>query len=652
MKTLHAKDIAKQPRSQLWDLARQHPRSHQFKLVFDDGTIKTNYQQTLFSAYCWGIYQLYPKTPTSVNHHINNAPIRETSHTELMNRVLWDCHDAYRGRVDMEKLWEFIYQETNRLYNDFTYGCEEYVQSITVMDFTQIAGDPEILEIVGTTPPTGHAIASYCYPKARHLLTDVTRFPNNPITRSVATGLLSEGQALQCLVARGAATDVDSSIFPKPIMNNFTVGMNTLYDSLVESRSASKSLTFNEKHLREAEYFNRRLQLMSSAIMRLHRGDCGSKHYLPWTVHARDLPKIAGIYYKSGKGLAVIQESDQHLVGQTIEMRSPFYCAHSDSQGVCATCLGEISHAIPDGTNPGDFMARCLSEEVAQTILSTKHLNSNATAASFHLTEVEARFIKLTDDNSLLLAPGLRGKDVKLVISPKEAKGFGVFEMSSATRVELLQVSQITELTVVSFILKEGKYTSNHLVNVSSGSLYSSLSHEMLQYIRDHGWELDEYGNFQIDLKEWDFNLPAMVIPLRSRNMLDAIQPIEQFLKAGRDDPNTLAKNKNLYNSVTNMTDIPLAIKQFYELVTGTLNVNLPHLSLILKSTMIRSSEHHDYRLPHLGNRVEFGSFSHNMARRSAAIAMAFERHHQLLTSPTNYLIRNKPDSIYDALLR
>jgi len=655
MKTFNAREMLSIPKKDLWEAANGSPITKKIKVVFDDGELTTNYQQTIFSVYCWGLLNKYPKTPISIRHHLNGMMIKSNTHTELMNRVLWDCYDQYKGRIDMELAWEIIYRDTNIFYNDFTYGCEAHVQSMNVFDFIEIADDPDIQSIIQSTKATAHSIDSHCYPKARKVISDSIRFQNNAITRSTRNESLSMGQALQCLVMRGAVTDTDSNIFPKPIMSNFTYGLNTLHDSLVESRSAAKSLTFNDKHLSDVEYFNRKLQLMSSTILRLHRGDCGSTQYLPWFVNAKDLSKIVGIYYldeESGK-LKVIREKDSHLIGKVILMRSVLYCAHTDTQGVCSTCLGEISHSIPDGTSPGDFAARCLSEESAQTVLSTKHLNANAIATELELSAYEREFLVATEDNHMMLNPNLAKLKPKLIVKADEAKGFGFFNDSKHFKIELLQASRISSLSEVVFLTTKGNETERNYLSVSNGSLRSSLSHDMLEYVFTHKWSLDNKNNFIIDLKDWDYNKFAFNLPMRSQNMMDIVKSIEGFLsKASGKKLGTNEDDEIVYKSLSSIDSIPVAIKQFYELVTASLSLNLPHLSLILKAAMVRSSEHNDYRIPHLGNRVEFGHLHMLMENRSAAAAMAFERHRQMLTTPASYLVEHRPDSIYDALLR
>ena len=661
----NAKELAALNRPARWEWLRSIPDDAEIVVVFEDGAVTTTAPETIYSIYCWGIYNLYPNTPALKHHLLTGGHLYGDSHLTLMNNVLWDCYEAYNRQLDLERLQKLIYEETNHLYNDFTAECGEYVETMDIYDFLEISGHPEIQKAITEVKPTPYNIATYVYPKARAILTDEQQLPNNRIARAIQNKQLNIGQIMQCTVVRGSAADVDSRLFPRPIMANFTLGMRTLYDSITESRGATRALTNNEDHLRKVEYFNRKTQLMASTIMRLHREDCGSTTYLPWAVHAKDLQRIEGVYYWNEKArkLQAIRLTDTHLIGQTIQLRNPLYCAHPDSQGVCAVCLGEISLSIPDYTNPGDFAARCMSEESAQTVLSTKHLDGNAMSSHLSISAFEERYINQgNDENSLVFSPRLKDKKVRIHINANEARGFGVFDFNSGIRIDLLQTSQITELSEIMFEIVHGKETERVQISVSSGSLRSSLSHEMLAYVRDHGWNLDENNNFVIDLSHWDFAQPALVVPARAQNMLDVIKSIESFLRAsnssavstktgrGQGDDGEEGPVRN--QTLRTITDIPTALREFYELVTSNLQMNLPHLSLILKSTMIRSSEDRDYRIPLLGNKVEFGSFDTTMERRSAGTAMAYERHHQMLTSPTSYLIKNRPDSIYDPLLR
>ena len=95
----------------------------------------------------------------------------------------------------------------------------------------------------------------------------------------VKSGLVPDDQTAQSLIARGYLTDIDSTIFKKPIVS-FLDGLISLEDKAMESRSAAKALIFSGTNTADSEYFSRELQLLVSTLCRLHEGDCGSTKYL------------------------------------------------------------------------------------------------------------------------------------------------------------------------------------------------------------------------------------------------------------------------------------------------------------------------------------------------------------------------------------
>lgn len=645
----NARDLVSLSEEQLWALQEGQPAQAPMQVVFDDGTVTSTIRRTIYSVYNWGLYRDYPRTPALKEHHLGNMKVGTDTHLKLMNRVLWSCYDAYHGNVNLEHLLKKVYEDISHLYNTMTYELEAYVQTITIFDFIGIAEHPRIKDIIANTRPNSNSIENFCYPKAKEVLSDPSEFKDNNIVRAVRSGQISMGQVLQCTVLRGSATDVDSRIFPVPIMTSFTQGLNKLHDSLIESRTASRALSFTKEPLQEVEYFNRKMQLIAGVIQRLHPGDCGSPDFLPWHVHSADLNKINGKFYRTESGtLRAVQESDVHLIGKTIQLRSPTMCHHPDPQGVCSVCVGELALSIMRGTDPGHFAATALGEEAAQNVLSTKHLDFNATITGMELSEYEQRFLKIEEDpNILKLSDQLRGHRVKITIAAKEAAQLA--DVNYVENVTDLQTGQITSLREVEFAVESNGKTDTWPIIVSAGTRYSSLSHEMLDHLKRNGWELNAVGNYVIDLTDWDYNLPAFELPLRHINMLDFIKTVERFMRASV----TTDREKAVRDRGKTLRDFPtiqIALREFYELVTSRLSVKLIHLELLLKAVSIRSEKHRDYRLPRPGNKFEVGAFDTTMERRDMAVTMSYEKHRQVLTDPVSYLVKNRPDSPFSPL--
>ena len=636
----HAREIAAMDVDTLWSLP-----DGVMKVVFDDGVVETTTRATIYSAYMWGLYKRYPKTPALCAHHLGDRRVGSDTHMDLLGKVMWDCYDAYNGKLEVEELCRVIYQATNKIYNDFTYRLEASVKSLSILDFIEVIHHPLIRAANDAVEPTQRSIDA-TYSIIKKVLNDPRELINNPVANAAKNGLVSLGQINQCVGPRGYVTDVDSNIFREPILVGYVHGLRSLYDALIESRSASKALTFTEEPLQKTEYFNRRLQLLAASMEYIDMSDCGSKEYLKWRVRAGDLKHLAGKYYLTDKGLRRISDTEADrklLVGEAIMMRSVLFCKHKHAAGVCATCFGDLALSVPKGTNIGHVSATALCEQASQRVLSVKHEDGSSSVDAIELSEYDLRFIRVgTDPNTLKLSDRLDRSRVIMVVESKQAEHLpDVFVVED---VKAMPVSNYSDLTEVQFtiISPRGK-EEPVLIPVSVGSRHSSLSHELLHYVKQHGWSLTANGNYSIDLKDWDAELPLFVLPLKHMNMLDYMATIETFLKATGEG--------GTQKTLKDFTTTEAALAEFYTLVTSRLMVNIAHLEILVKVATIRSDDAKDYRIP-LWNQVpQFGKFSQIMGHRSLSAAMAYEQQKRVLNDPSAYLVENRPNHILDALL-
>lgn len=635
----HARQIAAMDPDTLWALPEGV-----MKVVFDDGVVETTTRATIYSAYMWGMYIRYPKTPALCAHHLGDRRVGSNTHLDLLGKVMWDCYDAYEGKVDVEELCKFVYEATNRIFNEFTYRLEASVRSLSILDFIDVIEEPEIKAANDAVEPTQRSIDG-CYTVIKKVLLDSRKLINNPVANAAKNGLVSLGQIYQCVGPRGYVTDVDSNIFREPVLVGYVHGLRSLYDTLIESRSASKALTFTEEPLQKTEYFNRRLQLLAASMEYIDPSDCGSQDYLTWRVGAGDLKHLAGKYYLTDQGLRRITDTEADrklLVGEVIMLRSVLFCRHPHASGVCQVCFGDLALSVPRGTNIGHVSATALCEQASQRVLSVKHEDGSSSVDAIELSEFDQGFIKVgTDPNTLKLSDRLERSRVLITIDAKQAEHLS--DINYVEDVRAMPVTNYSELTEVQFTVvgTRGKEESV-VIPVSVGSRHSSLSHELLAYIKRTGWSLTPTGNYRFDLKDWDPELPLFLLPLKHMNMLEYMATIETFLKAtGEGGPQKTLKD---------FPDPQSALVEFYTLVTSRLMVNLAHLEVLVKVCTIRSEEDKDYRIPQWNQQSQFGKFNQIMTHRSLSAAMAYEQQRRVLNDPSTYLVQHRPNHILDPL--
>ncbi len=633
----HARDLAAMSKDELWSLP-----DGPVKVVFDDGVVDSTMRATRYSTYIWAYYVHFPKTPALRAHHLSSTRIRSDTHMKLLEKVMWDCYDAYQGEVHQEVLSRLAYEITNQIYNDFTYRCEEYVTTLSILDFVEVLEHPEIAAANEAVEPNRLSIDK-THARVKSVLLDPRELVDNPIALLAKNELVSMGQILQCVSARGYLTDVDSTLFPYPILTGFAMGLSTLYDKMIESRSAAKALTFTEKPLQETEYFNRRLQLMAATLSRIVPGDCGSQQYLDWHVEGNDLAVLAGKYYLTDQGLRRLEKTDTHLRGEILKLRSIFYCQLENTNHVCETCFGALAKNIPANTNIGHVSATALCEQVSQKVLSVKHEDTNSASDVIELSEVDQLYIRaINDPPSIKLADRMQHKRVFLTVQAREAQQLPSVEYTDDVRV--LKITNISELTTVELTIQGKNGEDRVVVPVSAGTRRSSMSHELLAYVKEKRWTVDVNGNYRIDLCDWDVEQPLFILPLKHTNMLDYMKTIESFLKASKT-------SKEGKRSLLDHADPASALREFNQLVASQLKVNIAHLEVLVRVTMIASSKHRDYRIPRPGNKVEWGAFQEIMACRSMGPAMAHEKHKHVLNDPNTYLIKTRPPHILDPIL-
>lgn len=631
-----AKALAAMSREQLWALP-----DGPMKVQFDDGILDTDNRATIYSVYLWPYYSRFPNMPALKHHHLGSLRIGSETHMTLLERVIQDCLVAYNEELDIEELCKMAYVATNEMYNDFTYNLESNVTSISILDFVKVLRHPVIRKANDTAEPNRLSIDK-THAKIEGVLLDPKELVGNPLAIVARNGLVSMSQILQCVGPRGYLTDVDSHLFPHPIMRGFAHGLTSLHDKMIESRSAAKALTFTEKPLQETEYFNRRLQLLAATLSTIVPGDCGSDRYMNWFIEGNDLSVLAGKYYLADKGLRVLQESDTQLRGTTVKLRTAFHCKLPNSNSVCAVCFGKLARSVPKGTNVGHVSATALCEKVSQKVLSVKHDDKSSAGDVMELSEIDQKYIRVVSEPpAIKLAGRMANRHVVLTMKASEASRLPSIEYTDDVRE--LNVANISDLVAVelSFI---GSKDLPVVVPVSAGTRHSSMSHELLDYIKQKRWSVDAQGNYSVDLCDWDIEQPLFMLPLKHINMLDYMKTIEAFLKASRT---STGGKRSLLDHDTPES----ALREFNQLVSSQLKVNIAHLEILVKVTMVASSKNKDYRIPLDGNVVEWGTFSDIMANRSLSAAMAYEKHKQVLNDPGTYLTTIRPYHILDPIL-
>lgn len=633
-----------------------------FILIFDDGEeLETDSRETIYSHYTWVFHKVYPKTALLKKHHVSSVlkgdRLSSSTHIKLFASVLWDAYRAYPeldsvGLVNDLSL--LLYKASSHLYNSILHRIENSVVSLDIVDFIEILENPIIKKTLDELQPDEKSIEN-AYNVLRHGLKKDPALALNPLSRATTAGLVKEDQVLQCLGPRGYVTDIDSNRFNVPILRGYAKGLRRVYDHLIESRSASKSLYFSKSDLQNAEYFSRKLQLLCQTVKNLHHVDCGSTEYLVWKIKPPvfengkktflgDLNYLVGKYYldPESNSLKAIKETDQHLEGKTLKIRSVIAgCSHPDPYGICATCFGQLSVHVPRFTNIGQFCATTLTQKSSQSILSVKHLDNNAGIDKIILGADDRNYLKVSPSGGgYMLSDSLKGKSVKIMIPAAQATGLtDVMEVPDVHKLGTTRVSEIFKFVM---IVRNKDHEEHVPLVVNIGKRMASLTYHALEFIKRKGWMVDDKENFIIDLDGWNYNETLMELPNRQFNMSDVTQSIAKLLESRMADVSNPDENK----------DPEAVLIDLYDLVNKHLSVNLAVLEVTLLPALIRSIDNMDFRVPKSYTSKMMGASKQTIRNRSISAAMAYEYHKDTLTDPYSYFKTNRPYHQMDALIR
>lgn len=647
---LKAREVYNLSERDIWNIPHG-----KIQVEFDDGVIDTNGRLTIYSWYCAVFHREYPKTPYLTRHHIDGLgiSISATSHLRVAEKIIWDLLEEYKYSVNKEHLQKLAYSHvTNGIYNMAANNLKSHVNTLNILDMVEVMDNPNIKKANDSVEATQLSIDN-TYKSILDTLKNDKSLNNNTVAKMARFDLVSKGQLLQCLGPRGFLTDIDSSLFRKPILKGYVEGIDQLVDSMMESRSAAKALLFQKDPVSATEYFNRELQLLASIVVRLHPGDCGSDEYVPFKVRSADLQALEGKYYKGPKGqLLEVMENDRSIIGKTIELRSPTKCHHADSYGVCEACYGRIADSIPAGTNVGHVSSTKLGDKITQAVLSTKHLDGSAKVDDMEISDFDAKYIRSITESKrnkdkydsatyIKLAERLAGKSITLTVYPNQAQNLSDIDYYDLDKLTPRNISRLNEV-MFKVKLDDNTWVSD-IIPVSMGSRLSWLSIEALTFIKKKGWKLTEKGNYEIDLEGWDVNLPLFELPMVHTNMQQYMSTIRQRLKK--------FGHSTKVDGTMKKPTIERTLMEFYNLINSKLTINFVHLEILLLSSMIRDLDAQDHRLPRPVSSGELANYQKNMEMRSCGVSMAYQGQYRILRSYNSFFKGPRPDSPFDNLL-
>lgn len=628
-----------------WDIP---PGQHQVK--FADKTVKMTREKLIYSRFYWHLHRVVGSRSIPSTHALL-GDYRADTHIKLGAVVFMGVFNSLPQPPKPGVIWELsreFLEIGSAICNMVSAQLGAYVTSACLYDAVAILEDPRVKEAKesyrAAVPDKNYSLPQSAikeemekvYSVVRHVLysDDAGNLLGNGIRKLCRTGQVSQGQMLQLIGPRGFVPDVDGWVFQYPIDNGYLEGLDKLVDAAMESRSSSRSLLMQDDPLQQSEYFNRRMQLLCSVIHSVVGDSCTGYVTDNYYVNEGESEMLKGSYHMVDGQPVMIWDDHADLVGQFIQLRTISGCNNEDPQTVCKTCLGWTHNVIPPGTNVGHAICTILCAIITQLLLSNKHFEGSALAATLDMTALANKWLRKDKNNTSILYLRREMKSRKPVLMVPVDYARQINQILSVD-VDQLPVSRITSCPMAFLHTRDRQGNIQHpgdQIDLSVAGAGSYLSMDTLEYMKAHGWE--QNGKFiQVNLERWDYSKPLFMTPRTSDNVHLFLKIIKNFIMPPKNI-GILAHRSRVQ-----------ALNEFTDLLSKRLKFNIVCAQIFIRACMLKIDEHGEttYDLPRAADDFVYGSASSILLNRTLAGMLAYQEQSRCMSNPDWYLRKDRP---------
>lgn len=629
-----ADEIARMSRDEVWALPEGGLR-----ITFSDQTkiVATNRIKV-----CWYFWQLYVYGDVkgiSYEMFLSDPDFNGSLPRKLLSKIFWDVYfrksGGFRPGVYLDFLWDLTrrtYQAINELYNDSIFKMSEHVSTLDLDHVIAILDDLDIIEAKKRFN-NGEILVDESHDVTWNAMTTKEEYKQNELARGCAADIFNRRQTNQGIGPRAFIPDINGEAFTDAIRPGYSEGLDSHYDRIIESRTASIAYFMAKAPLEQSEYNNRMAQFLCSCIGEVSHKDCGTKHTVSWRVKdKKDLKRLRGKFMMVNSQPVMIYGNEEELIDTIVELRSFTKCESENQSSPCAICVGWNAWTTPPGTNLGHHLSTEPLARISQLILSTKHVISSTKPLFLEINHRNAGLIELNPQNmyDVHLVPQDNIESIELRISRDEA--FFIDDVNHDEYLDDLVPSRISNVSNIQLMLypKEGR-VKTVTIPVEVGGRGCPLSIKMLHFLHDKGW--DVVGNYiSINLDEWDFGNPIITTPRRGADMMSVLYMFQNFVNSPTKPDAVRA---------VDYTEPGPAIEALMGVLTEYIEINFNHAEVFVKALMCKVLDDGTctYEVPRPGDKFEFGTMKNIIVSRSAGPGMAFENHSSVLFgNPETYL--------------
>lgn len=618
---LPARNIFNLPIFDIYNLPNQY-----FNVEYEDSVTVTEHKRhILFNRVCWELFTLYPNTPIisslTVKSLLDKENYNAETHVKLLERIFKHICKANNliTYEQKEQLLRLVYKAINNIYNIIICGNSGSAFTIDATDFVNVIENEDIKKIHDNIKPLPESIEDSYRKIKKTLLFDLD--VNNNFVKAYRSKAINENQANQCIGPRGFVSDIDKTVYKYPVKSGFIRGLNNLYELIVESKTAAKSLYNNENSVKISEYISRRFNLLAMSVFNIEVVDCGSTEYFELLVTPENISSLKGKYYlNKDNTLNMLEGNEEHLINTLIKIRTTLGCKLHNHHKVCSICFGGLSHNFPINSNIGYITTAYLMEKSSQSILSTKHLTHSVKKTIIQLEGIANKYFYTDEENNIYFNTEIDLTNLAIILNSNKLKKLVDVFNTQNRNISLSKIGELEEVYV-----KRVTDESVECVNISYKDRNSIITKYFLDYIKKHKPASDAKGNFIVYLKDFDKSHAIFHCPLKETNVIGFVNKLASLVETSTKN------NNNPYEKLSLV----------FEHVLGQFKINLAILEILVYATTIKNLYNKDYRMGRNSRHAICVNKQQLFAERDIAALLPFEGQMFILNEI------NKTENIY-----
>mgnify|MGYP006976734412 FL=1 len=423
--------------------------------------------------------------------------------------------------------------------------------------------------------------------------------------------------------------DLAGSTIPLTTNSNFTTyGLKDAKALYIDAQGARKAAIM-QLAVSDSGYYGRHQSFVTSNVT-LHEDptySCNTKNLLKVKIESTlDLELFEGRFYKVGdRKYKVITNKDHHLIGKTIEIRSPETCANKDNK-ICKVCYGTL-YNVNYGMHAGLFAAIDSNENKTQRQLSARHALATVSAA-----------INLIDDKMFLI--NQNGWLFSLNGDIDRSRYTIVFSTTDVFMENPENYDQADNYYVNKLIFKNIK-TGEIFEVYEEQNTHLYLSKQLYRALRDRRFfTMDGSDTIEIPLDEFSINEPFAFLRISNAELAKPLKELAGFIQKG----------KKQLEGVSDYHEFTAKLNKLYRY--GGMAIPSVHIEMLLRN-LIRKADNPleipDWEIEQTPDMYTLMSLNDSIIMsNSVTLGLMFEKVKRQFKMPETY--KKRGTSIYSVL--